>query len=111
MKVVDQPSLEFHNDILSPCLRIAIRSIPIGLVVDQNELYNFLGDGEMALKYQLRAKQLDPFLPADCRELEAVAIISSDNTQTRLRSRHSCRGRRALRPLTASQHTCTQARP
>ena len=36
-------------------------------------LYNFLGDGEMALKYQLRAKQLDPFLPAYCRELEAVA--------------------------------------
>jgi adenylate cyclase len=37
------------------------------------ELYNFLGDGEMALKYQLRAKQRDPFLPAYCRELEAVA--------------------------------------
>jgi adenylate cyclase len=37
------------------------------------ELYNFLGDGEMALKYQLRARQLDPFLPAYCRELEAVA--------------------------------------
>jgi adenylate cyclase len=37
------------------------------------ELYNFLGDGQTALKYQLRAKQLDPFLPAYCRELEAVA--------------------------------------
>jgi len=37
------------------------------------ELYNFLGDGETALKYQLRARQLDPFLPAYCRELEAVA--------------------------------------
>lgn len=72
MKVVDQPSLEFHNDFPFP-LRIAIRAISIGLVVDQNELYNFLGDGEMALKYQLRAKQLDPFLPAYCRELEAVA--------------------------------------
>ena len=37
------------------------------------ELYNFLGDGQTALKYQLRARQLDPFLPAYCRELEAVA--------------------------------------
>ena len=37
------------------------------------ELYNFLGDGEAALRYQLRARQLDPFLPAYCRELEAVA--------------------------------------
>ncbi len=37
------------------------------------ELYNFLGDGETALKYQLRARQLDPFLPAYCRELEVVA--------------------------------------
>lgn len=40
------------------------------------ELYTFLGDGEMALKYQLRAKQLDPFLPAYCRELEAVAYYT-----------------------------------
>ncbi|MDI7861498.1 adenylate/guanylate cyclase domain-containing protein [Rhizobiaceae bacterium n13] len=37
------------------------------------DLYNFLGDGQKALKYQLRAKQLDPFLPVYCRELEAVA--------------------------------------
>jgi tetratricopeptide (TPR) repeat protein len=37
------------------------------------ELYNFLGDGNKALEYQERAKQLDPFLPAGCRELEVVA--------------------------------------
>ena len=37
------------------------------------ELYNFLGDGKRALEYQERAKQLDPFLPTGCRELEVVA--------------------------------------
>ncbi len=37
------------------------------------ELYNFLGEPEKALEYQLRARRLDPFLPEYCRELEAVA--------------------------------------
>ncbi len=37
------------------------------------ELYNFLGEPEKALEYQLRARQLDPFLPVYCRELEVVA--------------------------------------
>jgi adenylate cyclase len=37
------------------------------------ELYNFLGQPQKALEYQNRAKELDPFLPEYCRELEAVA--------------------------------------
>lgn len=37
------------------------------------ELYNFLGEPEKALEYQLRARRLDPFLPEYCRELEVVA--------------------------------------
>jgi TolB-like protein len=37
------------------------------------ELYNFLGEPEKALEYQLRARRLDPFLPEYCRELEAAA--------------------------------------
>ena len=37
------------------------------------ELYNFLGEPEKALEFQLRARRLDPFLPEYCRELEAVA--------------------------------------
>lgn len=37
------------------------------------EVYNFLGDGKTALEYQKRAKNLDPFLPEYCRELEAIA--------------------------------------
>jgi adenylate cyclase len=37
------------------------------------EYYNFIGDGRTALQFQRRARQLDPFLPEYCRELEAVA--------------------------------------
>jgi TolB-like protein len=37
------------------------------------ELYTSLGDGRKALEYQKRAVQLDPLLPAYCRELEAAA--------------------------------------
>ncbi len=37
------------------------------------ELYNFLGEPEKALEYQLRARRLDPFLPEYCRQLEATA--------------------------------------
>ena len=37
------------------------------------ELYNFLGQPQKALEYQIRAKELDPFLPEYCRELEAVS--------------------------------------
>lgn len=37
------------------------------------ELYNFLGEPEKALEYQLRARRLDPFLPEYCRELEVAA--------------------------------------
>jgi TolB-like protein/tetratricopeptide (TPR) repeat protein len=37
------------------------------------ELYNFLGQPQKALEYQNRAKELDPFLPEYCRELEAVS--------------------------------------
>ena len=43
------------------------------IVGRMGELYNFLGDGNKALKYQNRAKALDPLLPAYCRELEAAA--------------------------------------
>lgn len=43
------------------------------IVGRMGEVYNFLGDGETALKYQRRAKILDPFLPEYCRELEAIA--------------------------------------
>ena len=43
------------------------------LVGRMGEIHNFLGDGQTALKYQKRAKILDPFLPEYCRELEAIA--------------------------------------
>ena len=43
------------------------------IVGRMGEIHNFLGDGEAALEYQRRAKILDPFLPAYCRELEAIA--------------------------------------
>jgi len=43
------------------------------IVGRMGELHNFLGDGRKALEYQQRAKQLDPFLPAACRELEVVS--------------------------------------
>jgi adenylate cyclase len=43
------------------------------IVGRMGEIHNFLGDGETALKFQERAKLLDPFLPEYCRELEAIA--------------------------------------
>lgn len=43
------------------------------IVGRMGELYSFLGEPEKALEYQTRAMQLDPLLPAYCRELEAVA--------------------------------------
>lgn len=43
------------------------------IVGRMGEIHNFLGDGEAALEYQKRARMLDPFLPAYCRELEAIA--------------------------------------
>ena len=43
------------------------------LVGRMGEIFNFLGDPETALKYQARARTLDPFLPEYCRELEAIA--------------------------------------
>ena len=43
------------------------------IVGRMGEIHNFLGDGKAALEYQKRAKMLDPFLPAYCRELEAIA--------------------------------------
>lgn len=47
------------------------------------ELYTFLGEGEKALAYQRRAVQLDPLLPAYCRELEAVAhYVLGDHRET-----------------------------
>ncbi len=43
------------------------------LIGRMGEYYNSIGDGRTALEYQRRARQLDPFLPEYCRELEAVA--------------------------------------
>ena len=43
------------------------------IVGRMGELYTFLGEGEKALEYQRRAVELDPLLPAYCRELEVVA--------------------------------------
>lgn len=43
------------------------------LVGRMGEYYNFIGDGRTALEHQRRARQLDPFLPEYCRELEVVA--------------------------------------
>lgn len=37
------------------------------------ELYNYLGEGEKALAWVERARQLDPFMPDYCRESEAIA--------------------------------------
>jgi TolB-like protein len=48
------------------------------------ELYNFLGEPEKALEYQLRARRLDPFLPEYCRELEAVACYLLEHYQQTL---------------------------
>jgi adenylate cyclase len=43
------------------------------IVGRMGEIHNFLGDGKTALEFQKRAMLLDPFLPAYCRELEAIA--------------------------------------
>ena len=48
------------------------------------ELYNFLGEPEKALEYQVRARRLDPFLPEYCRELEAVACYLLERYQQTL---------------------------
>ena len=43
------------------------------IVGRMGEVYNFIGEPEKALEYQLRATRLDPFLPDYCRELEATS--------------------------------------
>lgn len=72
------------------------------------ELYNYLGEPEKALEFQLRARQLDPFLPEYCRELEAVAnyLLGRSEEALRVVSQLSRLTRRAAAyAIAASTHT------
>lgn len=74
------------------------------IVGRMGEVHNFLGQGEKALEYQQRAKELDPFLPTYCRELEAVAhyVLGNDDACIRVARQISPKSRRAAVYSTAA---------
>ncbi|WP_169566989.1 adenylate/guanylate cyclase domain-containing protein [Sneathiella limimaris] len=68
------------------------------IVGRMGELYVYMGDGETALRYQKAAAELDPLLPAYCRELEIAAhyILGEYEEAANLLSHLTQASRRAL---------------